>query len=402
MTRRRLGPAFAPAFLGAVLTASLVLVPGLQEAVAPWAHVVLLGALAVAILLGLVLRRSRGAWAVTALVLTFEASRRWGLAGDTAGLADFTWAASSALLPAVLGGLILGRDRPLLSGSSLGIGALVITPPLAAAFCWLSFQESAIKAALHEPQTSPFGPAMRLTTAGWIATGLAAVTLSFVLLVRQHALEGGLLGALLPAAAGLGFGPASDRLPVLLAAGSLVVLIGIARSAFELAFLDTLTGLPGRRALDDDLQGLAGRFTVAMVDIDHFKKVNDTHGHTVGDQVLRMVAGRLALVGGGGKAYRWGGEEFTLFFPGRPLAEALPHVEAVREAVAASPFVLRGKERPRRRPRQTRNPGNHATIRVTVSAGAAEGNGGEHQAAMEAADKALYHAKREGRNRVCH
>ena len=58
---------------------------------------------------------------------------------------------------------------------------------------------------------------------------------------------------------------------------------------------------------------------MAMIDVDHFKKFNDTHGHDIGDQVLKLVAARLAQVEGGGIAYRYGGEEFAVLFPDRPI-----------------------------------------------------------------------------------
>ena len=81
-----------------------------------------------------------------------------------------------------------------------------------------------------------------------------------------------------------------------------------------------------------------------MTDVDHFKKFNDTYGHDVGDQVLRMVAARLKKVTGGGKAYRYGGEEFTIVFAGKTMEECQPHLEAVREAIENYAMQLRDKD----------------------------------------------------------
>lgn len=86
-----------------------------------------------------------------------------------------------------------------------------------------------------------------------------------------------------------------------------------------MAYQDELTSLPGRRALKEYLLKLGSEYTIAMFDIDHFKKFNDTHGHDVGDQVLRMVASKLATVSGRGKSFRYGGEEFTLVFSEKSL-----------------------------------------------------------------------------------
>ena len=102
-----------------------------------------------------------------------------------------------------------------------------------------------------------------------------------------------------------------------MAAAGAILFISLLEESHSLAFRDTLTGLPGRRALEERLRSLGGRYTIAMVDIDHFKNFNDQHGHDVGDQVLKLVAARLAEVGGGGRAYRYGGEEFSVLFRGR-------------------------------------------------------------------------------------
>src|SRR3990167_5951921 len=97
-----------------------------------------------------------------------------------------------------------------------------------------------------------------------------------------------------------------------MAAAGAIMLVSLLQESHRLAFRDELTGLPSRRALEEGLHGLGPAHAIAMVDVDHFKKFNDTHGHDIGDQVLRLVAAQLRKIGGGGKAYRYGGEEFTL------------------------------------------------------------------------------------------
>ena len=86
---------------------------------------------------------------------------------------------------------------------------------------------------------------------------------------------------------------------------------------YHKAYLDELTNLPTRRALKEEMLKLGNRYTIAMLDIDHFKKFNDTYGHTVGDQVLKFTAALMKSTGGGGKAFRYGGEEFVIIFPGK-------------------------------------------------------------------------------------
>lgn len=183
----------------------------------------------------------------------------------------------------------------------------------------------------------------------------------------------------------------------------LVLVAAVAHEAYQMAFRDELTGLPGRRALNERLQRLGRDYVIVMVDVDHFKKFNDTHGHDVGDQVLRLVASLLRKVGGGGKAYRYGGEEFTLLFPGKSLEQCMPHMEAVRLAIEQYRMQLRDKQN---RPRDDRQGKQHRTgksaneVSVTVSMGAAERQAQQRrpQEVIKEADKALYSAKAAGRN----
>lgn len=183
----------------------------------------------------------------------------------------------------------------------------------------------------------------------------------------------------------------------------LMLVAAVAHEAYQMAFRDELTGLPGRRALNERLQRLGRDYVIAMVDVDHFKKFNDTHGHDVGDQVLRLVASQLRKVGGGGKAYRYGGEEFTLLFPGKSLEQCLPHMEAVRQAIEHYRMQLRDKHsRPRddREGKQRRAGKTASEVSVTVSMGVAQRQAEQRspQEVIKAADKALYSAKAAGRN----
>ncbi len=188
---------------------------------------------------------------------------------------------------------------------------------------------------------------------------------------------------------------------VLLMAAGVILALAVLQSTYAMAYRDDLTGLPARRALERDLEDLSGTYTIAMVDVDHFKKFNDKHGHDVGDQVLRLVGTHLAR--GKGRAYRYGGEEFTLLFPGITTREAAEHLEEVRAAVERARFALRSWNRPRERPSDPAKAASGSkTLSVTVSIGAADSSGGETDAdeVVKNADLALYRAKEAGRNRV--
>ncbi|TFF42380.1 diguanylate cyclase [Pseudomonas sp. RIT623] len=185
----------------------------------------------------------------------------------------------------------------------------------------------------------------------------------------------------------------------------LMIAAAVSHEAYQMAFRDELTGLPGRRALNERMQRLGRNYVIAMTDVDHFKKFNDTHGHDVGDQVLRLVASRLSKVTGGGRAYRYGGEEFALVFAGKTAEECLPHLESVREMIANYAIQLRDQNS---RPlddstgRQRRGGGANTTVSVTISIGVAERQV-EHRnpdEVLKSADQALYSAKGAGRNCV--
>jgi diguanylate cyclase (GGDEF)-like protein len=206
-----------------------------------------------------------------------------------------------------------------------------------------------------------------------------------------------------------------------LATAACILAASIIENSYLLAYHDELTTLPSRRSFNDALLRLHDPYSIAVVDIDHFKRFNDTYGHDTGDQVLRLVATCLSRVTGGGQAYRCGGEEFNILFPGKTTAETVDHLERLRATIESSEFqmrsgdrrqVPRGPDRRNERPlgrsrkgqaiRELAQEKARASLSVTVSIGVAtsatEQTDPEH--VLQAADKALYRAKANGRNRV--
>jgi diguanylate cyclase (GGDEF)-like protein len=157
---------------------------------------------------------------------------------------------------------------------------------------------------------------------------------------------------------------------------------------------DSLTGLHNRRYLEETLARelerslRAGRpLSLALLDVDHFKRFNDTHGHAAGDRALQSVADVLKRgIRGSDVACRFGGEEFVLLFPDMPGEVAVARVDALRHELE-------------RRPAATRDAGQALTFSAGVACAPADGRDGE--ALLRAADAALYRAKSGGRNRVC-
>jgi GGDEF domain-containing protein len=234
----------------------------------------------------------------------------------------------------------------------------------------------------------------------WVV-GVAAFALVIASLLRADGVAQGSLWALVSTWAVLTVPERAGEL-ILVAGGAGALVAGALESIFAAAYRDVLTGLPSRRALDERLDGLPAGVVVAMLDVDHFKQFNDTYGHDTGDQVLRMVAWRLAEVADG-EAFRYGGEEFTLIFPSLSLADATKRLENARLAIAANRFTLRSDDRPKgKQGKDRRNGGGQRHgLSVTVSIGVALRGEKEHALALlKRADEALYKAKEGGRDRV--
>ncbi|MVS98196.1 PleD family two-component system response regulator [Devosia marina] len=165
-------------------------------------------------------------------------------------------------------------------------------------------------------------------------------------------------------------------------------------NTMALAVTDELTGLYNRRYFDRHLNVMLSKaqeqdrdIALMILDIDHFKAVNDNHGHDVGDAVLREFAARLKRnIRGVDLACRFGGEEFVVLMPDTDTGQAEAVAERVRQSMAEKPFEV-GSTRP---------------LSVTVSAGVAlkESQADTPETFVKRADVALYRAKREGRNRV--
>lgn len=158
------------------------------------------------------------------------------------------------------------------------------------------------------------------------------------------------------------------------------------------ARIDALTTIPNRAAFDERLDeyislleraGLV--FTLMLVDIDHFKQINDTHGHVNGDRILRGVAEKISsAIRANDFAARYGGEEFAVIFPGTGLGESMTVAERLRQDIAKTNFRL-----------------DSANVRMTLSGGMAECRKGlSAEQLVSAADGALYQAKGAGRNQI--
>ncbi len=321
-------------------------------------------------------------------------------------------------------GLLLPMNFVLLSNrQERGFGFPAIVPMALFLFMQSVFVEvmcrsvaPGITSRLTPPATVP------LPLATLVAFGAAALILLARYLLFRKPAESGLLWALAACLLALHFGAAWRLQTAYFAAAAFILAGCVVETSYALAYHDELTSLPSRRAFREAILRLEPPYSIAMADIDHFKRCNDRYGHETGDQVLRLVASRLSRVSGGGKAYRFGGEEFAILFPGQTTADVLEHLENLRAEIESSTLRMRGPERrceprgPDRRHqkvqgrrRQTgyairqlsQEPASNE-LSVTISIGVAN-SGRENRSAedvLRAADKALYRAKAGGRNRI--
>ena len=396
-------------FVGWLLATSRVPLPAAAENTLGWLPYIVL---AIGGALALAFNRGR---ALFALLTLAAAAAACGLVlsggpGTTATRAVFVVLAMA--LPFNLALLAITRERGLwnrhgmlrlgvLLAEAAAVAWFVATPNLAfVAWAWQPWLDPAWF------NTTPVTPLPQSALAA-IALGLlVTVALAFV---RRLPIEWGLAGALATGALALHAIGTPRELALWFIAAALGVTVAVMQDSFRMAFRDELTALPSRRALNEALAGLGKHYAIAMLDVDHFKKFNDTHGHDVGDQVLRMVAAQIGRVGGGGRAFRYGGEEFTVLFSGKGADEVLAALEGVRASIEGYRMQLRAPDRPPAakagRSKHAATPaksGGSKMVAVTISIGVAERGprATTPEAVIKAADKALYRAKHKGRNQV--
>ncbi len=237
---------------------------------------------------------------------------------------------------------------------------------------------------------------------------MLAYLLPFVLLAYRFSRNldialAGYMGTLVAVLLTLLTDNSASGLMICFSTAGIIMLITIIEASFSMAYLDDLTGLRGRRSLNEVMVNLGKTYAIAMLDIDHFKKFNDTYGHKTGDDVLKMVASVFSKIRGNAKTFRYGGEEFTAVFPGKTAEEAQPYLEKIRRDIEASGFVVRSKTRKKKsEENRGKNEEKKKTVNVTISIGVATSSKelDSPEKVIKAADTILYKAKKAGRNCV--
>jgi diguanylate cyclase (GGDEF)-like protein len=394
-------------FPGALLLAlSLAMVrSSLFTLVAPSVGFYYVAVFAAGLLLSWRFNSSRILFSLLALLLAHRAVEFFSAGQVSTGTGRMVVALAAILVPLNYIAFALMRERGLIvAGIGPRFGLLLL--------------ESVVVAVLCRPEnTRSVADGSGAAIPPWVLVTFVAAAGVFVMRFVQtlKPIEPGFLWSLGAVFLWLEFDPAGQTAEAYVATAGLILTASLIETSYMLAYHDELTGIRGRRAFNEALLSLDQQYAIAIVDIDHFKKFNDTYGHDTGDQVLCLVASRLSEVKGGGQAFRCGGEEFAILFRNTSAKDSFEHLNALREIIQNSTFYLRGGERrssgrtgesDRRKPlrkKASQAEAPHAAgLSVTVSIGVAEPSTRYRQPeqVINAADQALYLAKSNGRNRV--
>ena len=378
------------------------------DALAVWLPTVMsvypYGVVAVGILLGWRFNRSRLVFAMVVLAIADRAALHLALQGAKLTSADrLAYDALTVLLPLNLALLCLTKERGVFTARGLGRAVFILMQPVAVVFLLRSGELNASRFLRYRFVEHPFLDQLPFPQPALLACGLAFVIVIANFISRQGVIDSGFFWALLCALLPLAGDVEPLEITFYFATSGLVLVLSLLESSYSMAFRDELTGLPARRALNEAFLRLGSRYAIAMVDVDYFKRFNDRHGHDAGDQALRMVAAKLSRVKGGALAFRYGGEEFTVLFPNRSTSQAKQHLERLRKEVESAEFALRDRQRPRKKPEgrgKARRPARKAPVTISIGVADCNEKRGSPQLVMKAADKALYRAKKGGRNRI--
>jgi GGDEF domain-containing protein len=405
---KRVGYIGLPAALLVAAQLSLQQVPFLSPAQRELLFLAPYLALAVGLALSLAFKRGRAFFSLLLLGLFHLITRHYLLLGITGYTPSAIYHCFCFLLPVNLFLFCFMVERGIFTHAGrLRLSFIAIQ--LVAVYWIVRFRVdySAIPDLIARPLvTSPILEGLTLPQSALVLFVIAGILVGIKVVKRCAPIDISILGTLIALGISCNRIGAEFTPTLFITAAALLLTIGVLQDSHSMAFTDELTGLPSRRALNEQVMGLGRRYVVAMLDVDHFKNFNDTYGHEVGDQVLRMVGARIKQIKGGGKAFRYGGEEFTVIFPGKVLQEVVPHLEELRQTIADYKLWLRGPDRPKEedkgKARRSSSGGSGKSVSVTISIGVAA-TGEERRSPEETirtADKALYQAKRRGRNRV--
>jgi diguanylate cyclase (GGDEF)-like protein len=235
------------------------------------------------------------------------------------------------------------------------------------------------------------------------AFGLAFAYYFFLYIRTRGVIERAFCWSLITVFYGLALSRIGPESSIYFSTAGLIFVISVIENLYSEGFQDELTGLPTGKTMRAILSRLNTGYTVAMIEVENFKRLRDNHGRRVSKQVLRSVGEKLTCVTGRGEPFHYEGAVFAVVFPGRFLKDTLPHMEELRQLIKKTGPIPHDEKSPGRKPKKLKRIEILANkIPVTVSIGVAERSDADMSPlqAIKKAEKALLTAKNEGGDRM--
>ncbi|MGH7251182.1 MAG: diguanylate cyclase [Nitrospiraceae bacterium] len=356
------------------------------------------------ILLGWYMGRSRVLFATLLLALADRALMHfWAGEAATESVGRLVFNSVALLLPLNFMVLSFITESPMVTRREIMRLGLILLQAVLVAWVGLFGQPDAA-ASLESPIVDPrYARWTPIPQPALLAFGAAFVHQMARSIRLRNPLERGFVWALLAAFVALHGTRAGWSPTNFFATASLILIIATYHATHTFLHYDEVTGVRKWDDLKVAMRRLRGQYAIAMVDIDRLKQVNEQFGRLVGDQVLRHVAAKITKVSGDGEAFCHMGGKFAVIFRGKTLAEAVPHLQALRKAVEASPFALPARSRSlKNTDAGTGDSPPGKDLQVTITIGVAHSNARKVAAdqVLKAAERALDRAKKAGRNQV--
>lgn len=233
--------------------------------------------------------------------------------------------------------------------------------------------------------------------------GIASVLQLIRFALRRDPLDGGALWTLIAvflAYHGIKYGWSPSNF---FSTAGFILFVTLLQSTYQRTYRDELTGIPGRLAFEEAVSNLSRTYAVAVIGIDQLKRYANTHGRSVSEQLLKLIAPKIQANSDGGQVFRISGDELTVLFTRHTVSDTLIELERVRKAIESTNLVLRGRDRVREDRRATKRGGSREQeLPVTLSIGVAEKSSDQASFSLvvKSAYRALYEAKNAGGNVV--
>jgi diguanylate cyclase (GGDEF)-like protein len=321
---------------------------------------------------------------------------------DQAAINQTLVAVTAFLVPLNLLGFSIIKENSLSTLHGVTPVILVLVQPLLLWFC-LAGQHDLASAFTWEYVPSQYTDWTPIPQAALFAFAIALLLHFIRFVLHRDPLEGGAIWALLAVFTAYHTSHYGWQSTNFFMTAGLILFVTLLQSFYQRTYRDELTGIPGPLAYDEAIGQLGKRFSVAVVSIDQLTRYANTHGKSVSEQILKLVAPRIQAACSGGQIFRTTGEELTLLFSGKSTTESLHSLETIRKTVEAISLYLRGSDRVWESHRGIKKAGSQdRELPITLSIGVGEklNDGATLSLVIKSAYHALYEAKGTGGNVV--